>query len=136
MITLCVSVSAGKLVNQLCTTSQLPLLNQRTRMQDPSSRDARRLPYLAESRTDALPHFERLGFVPERETNPMDFMIDLSSVDARDDDREAQSRARVDRLVAAWREKTKGDELATSAREKPEDKVSSLALRLRSQAPR
>ncbi|KZV81463.1 P-loop containing nucleoside triphosphate hydrolase protein [Exidia glandulosa HHB12029] len=59
-------------------------------------------------REDALPHFADIdpAWTPERDTNPLDFMIDLSSIDARDDEREAISRARVDRLVAAWKAKS------------------------------
>ncbi|EJD33743.1 P-loop containing nucleoside triphosphate hydrolase protein [Auricularia subglabra TFB-10046 SS5] len=51
----------------------------------------------------ALPHFASLGYRPEVDVNPLDFMIDVSSVDVRDEDAERESRVRVDRLVAAWK---------------------------------
>ena len=55
--------------------------------------------------SEVLPHFAALGYAPETDTNPLDFMIDISSVDYRDDDAEIASKARVDKLLASWKEK-------------------------------
>ncbi|CEQ39426.1 SPOSA6832_00937 [Sporobolomyces salmonicolor] len=55
-------------------------------------------------RTDMLPHFASLGYTPRERTNPLDFVIDVSSVDNRKDEAEAISRERVGALVVAWRE--------------------------------
>ncbi|KAK4052819.1 ATP-binding cassette transporter snq2 [Microbotryomycetes sp. JL201] len=54
---------------------------------------------------DMLPHFASLGYEPNRHTNPLDFVIDISSVDTRDDAAEELSKERVGKLVVAWREK-------------------------------
>lgn len=51
-----------------------------------------------------LPYFARLGFQPQDQTNPLDFLIDVSSIDTRDEDVESESRERVARLVQAWSE--------------------------------
>ncbi|KAH7106594.1 P-loop containing nucleoside triphosphate hydrolase protein, partial [Auriculariales sp. MPI-PUGE-AT-0066] len=53
---------------------------------------------------EVLLHFAKQGYQPETDTNPLDFMIDVSSVDFRDDDAEAASKARVDKLIIAWKE--------------------------------
>jgi hypothetical protein len=51
-----------------------------------------------------LAYFARLGHaLPDERTNPLDFLIDVSSVDARDEDAERESRERLARLVGAWR---------------------------------
>ncbi|GAA6021211.1 hypothetical protein JCM11491_001608 [Sporobolomyces phaffii] len=55
-------------------------------------------------RTDLLPHFSSLGLSPPKRTNPLDFVIDVSSVDNRDDDAERESKERVGKLVLAWNE--------------------------------
>ncbi|KAM0786926.1 hypothetical protein ACM66B_002348 [Microbotryomycetes sp. NB124-2] len=52
-----------------------------------------------------LPHFALLGYEPNQYTNPLDFVIDISSVDSRDDAAEEVSKERVGKLVVAWREK-------------------------------
>lgn len=59
--------------------------------------------YSGETRT-CLPYFARLGYAPQDQTNPMDFLIDVSSIDTRDEDAESDSRERVARLVQCWRE--------------------------------
>ncbi|CDZ97680.1 Pleiotropic drug resistance proteins (PDR1-15), ABC superfamily [Phaffia rhodozyma] len=51
----------------------------------------------------SLPWFERCGWTLEAGTNPLDFMIDISSVDNRDSDREDESLRRVKKLVDAWK---------------------------------
>jgi ABC-type multidrug transport system ATPase subunit len=55
---------------------------------------------------DCLSHFAALGHEPEDATNPLDFLIDISSLDTRDAAAEESSRARVKRLVDAWRERS------------------------------
>ena len=36
--------------------------------------------------------------------NPLDFLIDISSVEIGDDEKREASKARVDRLITAWKE--------------------------------
>ncbi|GAA5832082.1 hypothetical protein JCM11251_002811 [Rhodosporidiobolus azoricus] len=57
------------------------------------------------ARTAMLPHFASLGHDLPPHTNPLDFVIDISSVDNRSDDAEAESSARVGELVCSWRER-------------------------------
>lgn len=57
------------------------------------------------STSGCLPHFAQLGFQPQERTNPLDFLIDISSIDTRDEDNERESRERVARLVQCWKEK-------------------------------
>ncbi|THG93869.1 hypothetical protein EW026_g7481 [Hermanssonia centrifuga] len=64
--------------------------------------------------TPCLPYFATLGHQPEKQTNPLDFLIDISSIDTRDEDEEHESRERVAKLVQCWKEK----ELIDSEREK------------------
>ncbi|KAK4057385.1 ATP-binding cassette transporter snq2 [Microbotryomycetes sp. JL221] len=54
---------------------------------------------------DMLPHFASLGYEPRQHTNPLDFVIDISSVDTRNDELEQITQDRVGQLVFAWREK-------------------------------
>ncbi|CDR35783.1 hypothetical protein NBRC10512_006151 [Rhodotorula toruloides] len=54
---------------------------------------------------DILPHFDSLGYPAPEHTNPLDFVIDLSSIDNRTDDAEESSKERVGALVSAWRRK-------------------------------
>jgi len=49
-----------------------------------------------------LPWFASLGFKPDIHANPLDFLIDISSVEMGDDAKREASRARVERLVDAW----------------------------------
>jgi ABC-type multidrug transport system ATPase subunit len=58
----------------------------------------------AGSGSASLPWFSSLGWNVEKGVNPLDFLIDVSSVDNRDVDAEEASRERVDRLVKAWKE--------------------------------
>lgn len=58
-------------------------------------------------RRDVLPWFANQGYACPPHTNPLDFLIDVSAVDARDEDAEKASQARVDRLLAAWAEREK-----------------------------
>lgn len=43
--------------------------------------------------------------MPPSQTNPLDFLIDVSSVDTRDEDAEQESRKRVSKLVQCWKQK-------------------------------
>jgi ABC-type multidrug transport system ATPase subunit len=52
-----------------------------------------------------LPWFKELGEEPERGTNPLDFLIDISSVEISEDEKRDASRAKVQRLVQAWKER-------------------------------
>ncbi|BGP02838.1 ATP-binding cassette transporter snq2 [Rhodotorula toruloides] len=54
---------------------------------------------------DILPHFDSLGYPAPEHTNPLDFVIDLSSVDNRTDEAEESSKERVGALISAWRRK-------------------------------
>jgi ABC-type multidrug transport system ATPase subunit len=52
---------------------------------------------------DVLPHFEQLGHaLPDAATNPLDFLLDISSVDFRSPEAEVESKQRVRKLVTAW----------------------------------
>lgn len=51
-----------------------------------------------------LDHFAQEGFVPPKLTNPLDFVIDVSSIDTRTDESEASTKERVGKLVLAWKE--------------------------------
>jgi riboflavin transporter FmnP len=51
---------------------------------------------------DALPYFADLGYNLPDATNPLDFLIDVTSIDERDLEREAQSSKRVSALRNAW----------------------------------
>lgn len=53
-------------------------------------------------RIDALPYFHSLGLGPSIHTNPLDFMLEISSVDRRRDDVEAESSHKVQRLISSW----------------------------------
>lgn len=50
-----------------------------------------------------LGHFAKLGHTPAEQTNPLDFIVDISSVDTRDEDSERESQQLLDSLVRAWR---------------------------------
>lgn len=50
-----------------------------------------------------LPWFSSLGFSPEKGVNPLDFLIDISSIDNGDDEKRELGRARVERLTTAWK---------------------------------
>ncbi|KAJ7630449.1 P-loop containing nucleoside triphosphate hydrolase protein [Roridomyces roridus] len=61
---------------------------------------------------ESLSWFEERGCELKKETNPLDYLIDISSVDNRDEEREAESRARVDALVQAWKDRKPAEEIA------------------------
>eukprot|EP00026_Physarum_polycephalum_P000722 Phypoly_transcript_00723.p1 GENE.Phypoly_transcript_00723~~Phypoly_transcript_00723.p1 ORF type:complete len:1358 (+),score=194.06 Phypoly_transcript_00723:83-4156(+) len=51
---------------------------------------------------DILSHFAKLGFECPNDTNPADFLLDVTSIDSRDSQQEAESSARVHSIVAQW----------------------------------
>lgn len=53
-------------------------------------------------RSQVLPYFARLGLEPRLHTNPLDFLLDISSVDQRTDEAEVTTGERVRHLVEAW----------------------------------
>ncbi|KAJ6569618.1 P-loop containing nucleoside triphosphate hydrolase protein [Mycena capillaripes] len=55
--------------------------------------------------SDSLGWFEEHGCELKKETNPLDFLVDVTSVDNRSSDREDESRARVATLVQAWKDR-------------------------------
>ncbi|KAJ7356761.1 P-loop containing nucleoside triphosphate hydrolase protein [Mycena albidolilacea] len=55
--------------------------------------------------SDSLGWFEEHGCELKKETNPLDFLVDVTSVDNRSADREDESRARVATLVQAWKDR-------------------------------
>jgi hypothetical protein len=55
--------------------------------------------------SECLGWFRSLGHIPQDQTNPLDFLIDVSSVDTRGEEEERESRERVDRLMQAWNER-------------------------------
>ncbi|WEW60487.1 hypothetical protein PRK78_005974 [Emydomyces testavorans] len=54
---------------------------------------------------EMLPHFEQLGYPCPTATNPADFVLDLITIDLQEKEREAASRARVQRLISEWEQK-------------------------------
>ncbi|KAJ7071333.1 P-loop containing nucleoside triphosphate hydrolase protein [Mycena amicta] len=54
---------------------------------------------------DSLAWFEEHGCELRKETNPLDFLIDVTSIDNRSPDQEEESRARVAALVQAWKDR-------------------------------
>lgn len=53
--------------------------------------------------TKCLPWFSSLGFEPELDVNPLDFLIDISSLDIIEEDKREVTQARVERLLLAWK---------------------------------
>ena len=66
-----------------------------------------RLVYFGSAGDSMLGHFEseRFGLRCPPDTNPADWYLDVSSVDTRSAAAEAETKARVDALVAAWTER-------------------------------
>ncbi|TFY64457.1 hypothetical protein EVJ58_g2620 [Rhodofomes roseus] len=75
-------------------------------------------------RADVLPWFAELGHACPPQTNPLDFLIDVSAVDSRDEDAERASQTRVDRLKAAWAEREKRAEAGEAERKGEGEDVS------------
>lgn len=63
-----------------------------------------------------LPWFKTLGFRPDVGVNPLDFLIDISSVEMGDEAKRDASRAQVERLVKTWKEDGKAYSADKSAR--------------------
>ncbi|KAJ7171842.1 P-loop containing nucleoside triphosphate hydrolase protein [Mycena crocata] len=55
--------------------------------------------------SDSLAWFEERGCELRKETNPLDFLVDVTSIDNRSPEREDESRARVSALVEAWKDR-------------------------------
>ncbi|KAI8628123.1 hypothetical protein F5Y19DRAFT_439705 [Xylariaceae sp. FL1651] len=51
---------------------------------------------------DMLGYFSSLGYQCPQHTNPADFALDLITVDLQEEQREAESRERVGRLIESW----------------------------------
>ncbi|KAJ7275585.1 P-loop containing nucleoside triphosphate hydrolase protein [Mycena haematopus] len=64
--------------------------------------------------SDSLGWFEEHGCELKKETNPLDFLVDVTSVDNRSSDREDESRARVDTLVQAWKDRVQEKQVPPS----------------------
>ena len=60
------------------------------------------LPVYAGPGSDMLPYFVRHGYDCPQHTNPADFALDMITIDLQQDDREAESRGRVQRLIDHW----------------------------------
>ncbi|KAG0658490.1 hypothetical protein C6P46_005733 [Rhodotorula mucilaginosa] len=54
---------------------------------------------------EILPYFAAQGYDAPAESNPLDFVIDISSIDNRSSVAELESKERVGQLVVSWREK-------------------------------
>ncbi|ORX36262.1 P-loop containing nucleoside triphosphate hydrolase protein [Kockovaella imperatae] len=67
-------------------------------------------------RSCCLSWFKSLGHEVDQGTNPLDFLIDISSVDNRDPEKEEISLARVRILISAWKERPNGDPLQLEKR--------------------
>jgi hypothetical protein len=63
-----------------------------------------------------LSWFASLGFKPDTGVNPLDFLIDISSVEMGDDAKRDASRAQVERLVNAWKDGGKAYSVEKSVR--------------------
>lgn len=79
-------------------------------------------PAYAGNATECLPYFARLGHEMPPFTNPAEYLIDLVSVDNRNEEAEAVAEQRVDRIKEAWRE-----HLSKSTHEKEGERTIPLA---------
>ncbi|KDQ57066.1 hypothetical protein JAAARDRAFT_35662 [Jaapia argillacea MUCL 33604] len=57
-------------------------------------------------RSEALPWFAQLGFEAPLRTNPLDFLVDISAVDTRDEESEVRTSQTVENLTRRWRERS------------------------------
>ncbi|KZT29972.1 P-loop containing nucleoside triphosphate hydrolase protein [Neolentinus lepideus HHB14362 ss-1] len=55
-------------------------------------------------RADALPWFAKLGFEAPPRINPLDFLIDISAIDTRDEESEARTEEQVNNLIKRWKD--------------------------------
>lgn len=76
-------------------------------------------PAYAGSARDMLAYFERQGFECPRHTNPADFALDLITIDLQQEEREAATREKVRRLVAAWADEARRSALLDDQTAKP-----------------
>lgn len=51
---------------------------------------------------EMIKHFEGVGFAVPPFQNPADFILDMTSIDFRSEEKEVKSRAALDSLVASW----------------------------------
>ncbi|KAJ9201894.1 hypothetical protein DTO164E3_3332 [Paecilomyces variotii] len=51
---------------------------------------------------EMLPYFASLGYDCPKTTNPADFVLDLITVDLQQEDREAETREKVEKLIVNW----------------------------------
>ncbi|PGH21586.1 hypothetical protein AJ80_03146 [Polytolypa hystricis UAMH7299] len=56
--------------------------------------------------SDSISHFEEMGYKLPLFVNPAEFLIDLAAYDNRSEEVETLSRARIDALKTAWRNKS------------------------------
>lgn len=87
------------------------------------------LPVYSGSAKEMLGYFRRQGYECPEHTNPADFALDMITIDLQQDEREAESRVRVQKLVGNWRDyggelEAKADErlAAIERAEKPNDR--------------
>ncbi|PKS11198.1 hypothetical protein jhhlp_002959 [Lomentospora prolificans] len=71
---------------------------------------------------EMIGYFRGHGYECPKHTNPADFVMDLISVDLREEGRERESREKVQRLIQAWKKAAKEGE----GTEKHEDDVAKL----------
>ncbi|KAL5091533.1 hypothetical protein Trisim1_003135 [Trichoderma cf. simile WF8] len=57
---------------------------------------------------DMLNYFHRQGYQCPQHSNPADFALDMITVDLQRDDREAESRDRVEKLIEEWKRYSPG----------------------------
>lgn len=58
-----------------------------------------------------IPHFQAQGFIKPPHVNPLDWVIDVSSLDTRTDAAEGVTAERVARLVRAWKQRENNEGL-------------------------
>ncbi|KFA69745.1 hypothetical protein S40285_06007 [Stachybotrys chlorohalonatus IBT 40285] len=66
------------------------------------------MPVYAGPGQDMLGYFGRQGYECPQHTNPADFALDMITIDLQQDEREAQSRERVQKLIENWKEQGAG----------------------------
>lgn len=74
----------------------------------------------------SLAWFRQRGYECEQGVNPLDFLVDISSVDFRDEEKEQASRERVDTLVAAWKARSLDEKEPSRTTRSQVDDVSPL----------
>ncbi|KAF6818820.1 ABC transporter [Colletotrichum plurivorum] len=75
-------------------------------------------PVYAGPAKDMLTYFGRQGFECPSHTNPADFALDLITIDLQHEQREAESRDKVRKLVEAWQTRSQQDQ-ATDDKQLP-----------------